>query len=62
MLKAVFMDFYGTAVYELGPIAVDVVKKIYRSGNADSMEEVMMYWWKTFRKRLAKANGEDFRT
>lgn len=62
MLKVIFMDFYGTAAHELGPIAVDVVKKVYKSGNVNSMEEVTMYWWKTFRERLAQANGEHFQT
>lgn len=39
MLKAIFMDFYGTAAYEISPIAIEVITKIYKSSNANSMEE-----------------------
>ena len=28
MLKAIFMDFYGTAAYEISPIAIEVITKI----------------------------------
>lgn len=62
MLKAIFMDFYGTAVHESGPIAMEVVQRIYKSGNAGSPEEVLRYWWTTFREKLADANGEHFQT
>ncbi len=62
MLKAIFMDFYGTAVHESGPIAMEVVKRIYKTGNAESPEEVLRYWWTTFRKKLEDANGENFQT
>lgn len=62
MLKGIFMDFYGTAVHENGPIAVEVVKRIYKSSTAESPDEVFRYWWKTFRQKLNEANGENFRT
>lgn len=62
MIKAVFMDYYGTVVYENGPIAMEVVKDIYENSNAESIEDVFRYWWKTYRKKLAEANGEYFRT
>lgn len=53
MLKAIFMDFYGTAAYEISPIAIEVITKIYKSSNANSMEEITEYWWRTFRERLS---------
>ena len=62
MLKAIFMDFYGTAAYEISPIAIEVITKIYKSSNANSMEEITEYWWRTFRERLSHFNGENFRT
>lgn len=62
MIKAVFMDFYGTVAHENGPIAMEVVQRIYKSSNAESPEEVFGYWWKTFKKKLEDANGENFRT
>lgn len=62
MIKAIFMDFYGTTAYENGPIALKVVQRICRNSNAESAEEVFRYWWKTFKEKLMDANGENFRT
>lgn len=61
-MKAVFMDYYGTVAHENGPIAMEVVQRIYKSSQANSPEDVFRYWWKIFREKLAGANGADFRT
>lgn len=60
MQKAIFMDYYGTVAHELGPIAQKVVKRIYETGTAASMEAILGFWWKIFRERLSLANGEKF--
>lgn len=62
MIKAIFMDYYGTVTYENGPITSEVVKRIYKSSNAKTPEEVFQYWWKTFKDMLTAANGDNFRT
>lgn len=62
MLKAIFMDFYGTVVYETSPSSIDVIRRIYTSGNADSIKEVTSYWWKTYKEQLAYANGANYKT
>lgn len=62
MIKAIFMDYYGTMVYENGPISIEVVKRIYKNSNASSPEEVFRYWWETYKERLNKANGDNFRS
>lgn len=62
MLKAVFMDFYGTAAQENSPISLQVIKDIYKNSTAESPEQVVGYWWKNYRKRLEQANGENFKT
>lgn len=62
MVKIIFMDFYGTAAQEIGPIAISVIQDICKNSQAKSMEEVTVYWWKTFRERLFEANGEHFKT
>lgn len=62
MIKAIFMDYYGTVAHENGPIAMEVVQRIYKNSNAETAEEVFGYWWKTFKKKLENANGENFRT
>lgn len=62
MLKALFVDYYGTVAYEMGPGAKEIVRRVYKTGNAGSPEEITKYWWTTFRQLLVTANGEDFRT
>ena len=62
MIKTIFMDYYGTVTYENGPITAEVIKRIYKNSQAGSPEEVFRYWWKTFKEKLAEANGENFRT
>lgn len=62
MIKAIFMDYYGTVVHENGPISLEVVKNIFENSNVESMEEVFGYWWKTYKEKLMLANGENFRT
>ena len=62
MIKAVFMDFYGTAVLEIGPAAIEVIQRIYSTGNAESVEDVIGCWWKVFKEKQDLANGENFRT
>ena len=61
MVKAVFCDFYGTVVNEYGPLAYEIMQRIYKSGKAGSMQDVLSYWWSTYRDRLYKACGESFR-
>lgn len=62
MVKAIFMDFYGTAAMEIGPIAVSVIKDIYKNSTAQTPDEILGYWWKSFREKLEAANGENFKT
>lgn len=61
MLKAIFMDYYGTAVHEMGPGAAQVVKRICASAKAGDPREAAMYWKKIFEKRSLKACGDSFR-
>lgn len=62
MIKAIFMDYSGTVTHENGPIAAEVVKRVFQTGDAESPEEVFRFWWKGYRERLEGANGEHFRT
>lgn len=61
-IKAIFMDYYGTVTHESGPIAQEVIKRIYQNSRAKSPEEVYRYWWKKFKEKLINANGENFHT
>lgn len=62
MIKAIFMDYYGTVTFENGPISMEVVKRVYKSSSADSPEEVFRCWWKKYKQKLEEYNGENFRT
>ena len=44
MIKAVFIDFYGTLVFEDGEIVSKISDRIYQSGNAQRASQVGSYW------------------
>lgn len=62
MFKAVFMDFYGTVVYEDGEIIRRITRAIYKSGTAGSAAEIGRFWWEEFQNMCAGAFGEAFET
>lgn len=62
MIKAIFIDFYGTAVYEDGEIVSKISKMIYETGNAKSVSQVDSYWWNSFRTLFENSYGENFQT
>lgn len=62
MIKALFMDYYGTVAYENGPIMLEVIQSVYKNSTAKSPEEIFIYWWKTIKEKVVHANGANFRT
>ena len=62
MIKAIFIDFYGTVVYEDGEIVSKISKMIYETGNAQSASQVDSYWWNSFRTLFENSYGENFKT
>lgn len=62
MIKAVFMDLYGTLVKEIGPAAQMVIRQVYDSGEVDTMEEIGAAWFEEFARKTAGLAPEDFRT
>ncbi len=60
--KALFMDFYGTVVAEISPIAQQVILDVYQNSSASSPQEVTRYWYKTFGKKTLAYNGPTFKT
>lgn len=62
MIKALFMDFYGTVVSDNGPFSYEVIKRVYKSGTAQSPDEVVAYWWKEFKIKTDQSFGENYRT
>ncbi len=62
MIKAIFIDFYGTVVFEDGEIVNKISKMIYETGNAQSVRQVDSYWWNSFRTLFENSYGENFQT
>lgn len=62
MVKAVFLDFYGTVVHEDGEVIHIINKKIMISGNAKNPSDVGVYWWNSFQKLFVNSYGDTFET
>lgn len=60
MIKAVFIDFYGTVVYEDGEIVSRISRIIFETGKAESIKQVDAYWWNSFRSLFENSYGENF--
>lgn len=67
MIKAIFIDFYGTVVYEDGEVIERVVREIIRtqkdnSGSTEDKFAIDGYWWKEFQTAFTNAYGDSFET
>lgn len=67
MIKAIFIDFYGTVVFEDGEVIERVVREIIRTqkdntGNTEDKSSIDGYWWKEFQTAFTNAHGENFET
>ncbi len=60
MIKAFFVDFYGTLAHEDGEIVQKVSKIIYDTGKAENTSEIDGYWWRDFQSMFTDASGETF--
>ncbi len=62
MVKAVFIDFYGTVVHEDGEVIKRVSQEIYDTGKAYDKTKIGSYWWNEFQMLINSACGVDFET
>lgn len=62
MVKALFVDFYGTIVFEDGENVAKISDRIYETGKAESASQVGSYWWDVFKTLFENSYGESFRT
>ena len=62
MIESIFLDFYGTVVFEDGEIVAKISQTLYETGNAESVGEIGSYWWNRFKTLFENAYGENFRT
>lgn len=62
MKQAIFLDFYGTVVFEDGENVSKISQIIFDTGKANNPSEVGAYWWKEFYNTFLDAHGAGFRT
>lgn len=62
MVKAIFIDFYGTVVYEDGAVIKVVTQEIFDTGIAENVSEIGTFWWKEFQAAFMNSYGETFQT
>lgn len=62
MVKAIFLDFYGTVVYEDGEVIQIITDKIMKSGISNNSHEIGEYWWRSFQKLFINSYGDNFET
>lgn len=62
MVKAIFIDFYGTVVHEDGEVIKQVSQEIFDTGKVNNKSEIGSYWWNEFQTAFISAYGENFQT
>lgn len=62
MIKAIFLDFYGTVVHEDNEIVKEIAQRIFVTGNAGEQSVISAYWWNCFQSLFQKSKGESFKT
>jgi len=62
MVKAIFIDFYGTVVHEDGEVIKQVSQEIFDTGKVNDKSEIGSYWWNEFQTAFISAYGESFKT
>lgn len=62
MIKAIFVDFYGTLVHEDGAVIEKVSREIFDTGIVEDKPQIGAYWWKEFQTSFLNSYGESFQT
>lgn len=62
MIKAFFVDFYGTIVHEDGEIIKKITQIIYATGIVEDKSEIGSFWWSDFQRMFFNAYGDNFET
>lgn len=62
MLKAVFLDFYGTVVHEDGDVINKITRIIMSTGQAGDRSQIGAFWWKEFQSLYMNSYGDTFET
>ena len=62
MIKAFFVDFYGTVVHEDGEIIKKITQIIYDTGKVKNKAEIGAFWWNDFQTMFTNSYGDSFET
>ena len=62
MIKAFFVDFYGTVVHEDGEIIKKITEIIYDTGKVENKSEIGTFWWNDFQSMFLNSYGDSFKT
>ena len=62
IIKAFFVDFYGTIVHEDGEVIQRITKIICDTGKVEDPSKVGAFWWEDFRTMFMNSGGDTFET
>ncbi|MDE5598545.1 MAG: HAD family hydrolase [Lachnospiraceae bacterium] len=62
MIKATFLDFYGTVVHEDGEVIKQITDIIMETGSVDDRSKIGIFWWNEFQTMFMNAYGGTFET
>ena len=62
MIKALFVDFYGTVVHEDGAVIKVITQMIKDTGDGSDTSEIGSFWWNDFQTMFFNSFGEGFET
>ena len=62
MIKAFFVDFYGTVVHEDGEVIKKITQIILNTGATADKSEIDGFWWRDFQGMFMNSYGDTFET
>ena len=62
MIKALFVDFYGTVVHEDGAVIKVITQMIKDTGDGSDTSEIGSFWWNDFQTMFLNSYGDEFET
>ena len=62
MIKALFVDFYGTVVHEDGAVIKVITQMIKDTGDGSDTSDIDSFWWNVFRPMFLNSYGDEFET
>lgn len=62
MIKALFVDFYGTVVHEDGAVIKVITQMIKDTGDGSDTSDIDSFWWNDFQTMFLNSFGNVFET